>query len=346
MQFIRCVNASQSAASTAADDTYKRKVDDFMKKKMIVMFAAVAMTLSTAATGAHAADGPYSISKLIHTPLTIEVLINARKITFPDARPFNENGSVLVPVRVVSENLGGKLSLSGKDITIVKGTRTIKLTIGSREGNVNGKPLILNTAAKVIGGRTFVPLRFVSEALGVAVEWDNVNQFVWIGSKDIPKLEDVAKLVDIKPFLPYYKGVENLLDIYHTGTKATQAYVLEEKDFPFLLNSSYYYRWDLIKSEGGSTYIRSSTTQTGSMGTGLFFLSNDKKYRDRSELAGLRESIGSYRIHYYKEASISDKNNFGDTNYMNFRLSSVEYVGIGDAVDTKGYPILVKNLFK
>jgi hypothetical protein len=296
-------------------------------------------------TTVQAADGPYSISKLIHTPLPIEVLVNARKIAFPDARPVNDNGSVLVPVRVVSDNLGGKLSLSGKDITIVKGDRTIKLTIGASTATMNGKTLTLNAPAKLLNGRTFVPLRFISEALGVAVEWDNVNQFVWIGNKNIPKLEEVAKLVDIKAFLPYYKGVESLLDIYHTGTKATKAYVLEEKDFPFLLNESYYYRWDLIMSEGGSTYIRSSTTQTGSMGTGLFFLSNDMKYRDRSELAGIRESIGGYRIHYYKEASISDKNNFGDTNYMNFKLSSVNYIGIGGAVDTKSYPILIKNPF-
>jgi len=307
---------------------------------------AMLVTILGTVTNVRAADGPYSISKLIHTPLPIEVLINARKITFTDARPVNANGSVLVPVRVVSDNLGGKLSLSGKKITIVKGDRTIKLTIGAKTATVNGETLTLHAAANAVNGRTYVPLRFVSEAFGEKVEWDSVNQFVWIGSKDIPKLEDVAKLVDIKPFLPYYEGSEGLLDPYHTGTQAAKAYLLEEKDFPFLLSESYYYRWDLIKSVGGSTYIRSSTTQTGSMGTGLFFLSNDLKYRNRAELAGIRESIGRFRIHYYKEASVSDKNDLVDSNYMNFRLSSVDYIGIGDAVDTKGYPILVKNPYK
>ncbi|GFN29742.1 copper amine oxidase N-terminal domain-containing protein [Paenibacillus xylaniclasticus] len=316
-----------------------------MKKKLLLLLTTITTMIGSTGVPAHAADGPYSISKLIHTPLPIEVLIDARKIAFPDARPINDNGSVIVPVRVVSENLGGKLSLSGKNITIVKGERTIKLTIDSKTATVNGKKLTLNTAAKVIKGRTFVPLRFVSEALGVAVEWDKVNQFVWIGHKNIPKLEDVAKLVDIKPFLPYYKGVEGLLDPYHTGTKATKAYVLEIKDFPFLLEGSYYYRWDLIKSVGGSTYIRSSTTQTGSMGTGLFFLSNDKKYRSRAELAGIRESIGGFRIHYYSESTINDLDNLGDTNYMNFKLSSADYIGIRSAVDKKSYPILVKNPF-
>jgi hypothetical protein len=82
------------------------------------------------------------------------------------------------------------------------------------------------------------------------------------------------------------------------------------------------------------------------MGTGLFFLSNDMKYRDRAELAGIRESIGGYRIHYYKEASISDKHNFGDTNYMNFKLSNVEYIGINGTVEAnRNAPILVKNPF-
>ncbi|PWW01228.1 copper amine oxidase-like protein [Paenibacillus cellulosilyticus] len=316
-----------------------------MKKKLLLLLATVSMLCGSLATTVQAADGPYSISKLIHTPLPIEVLVNARKIAFTDARPFNENGSVLVPVRVVSDNLGGKLSLVGKNITIVKGDRTIKLTIGAKTATVNGKSLTLNAPANAVNGRTYVPLRFVSEAFGESVEWDSVNQFVWIGKKDIPKLEDVAKLVDIKPFLPYYKGVESLLDPYWTGTQATKAYVLEEKDFPFLLEGSNYYRWDLIKSVGGSTYIRSSTTQTGSMGTGLFFLSKEKRYRDRGELAGIRESIDGYRIHYYSESDITDKDNFGDTNYMNFKLSQVDYIGISSAVDTKAFPILIKNPF-
>ncbi|MBD3921392.1 copper amine oxidase N-terminal domain-containing protein [Paenibacillus sp. PR3] len=325
------------------DAIYKRI--STMKKRLLLLVSVVSALSVSMTSTVHAADGPYSISKLIHTPLPIEVLVNARKITFADARPVNENGSVLVPVRVVSDNLGGKLSLVGKDITIVKGDRTIKLTIGAKTATVNGKVLALNAPANAVNGRTYVPLRFVSEAFGESVEWDSMNQFVWIGSKDIPKFEDVAKLVDIKPFLPYYKGSEGMLDPYWTGTKATKAYVLEYKDFPFQLNSSYYYRWDLIKSEGGSTYIRSSTTQKGSMGTGLFFLSNDKKYRNRGELTGVRESIGEYRIHYYKEASISDQDDFGDTNYMNFKLNNADYIGISGAVDTKAFPILVKNPF-
>ncbi|WP_127533886.1 copper amine oxidase N-terminal domain-containing protein [Paenibacillus kobensis] len=317
-----------------------------MKKKVIIIIAMLTMMLGTVAAGTQAADGPYSISKLIHTPLPIEVLINARKIQFTDARPVNDNGSVLVPVRVVSDNLGGALSLNGKDITIINGDRTIKLTIGAKIATVNGQTITLNAAANAVNGRTYVPLRFVSEAFGEKVEWDSVNQFVWIGSKDIPKLEDVAELVDIKPFLPYYKGVEGYLDPYWTGIKAMKAYVVEEKDFPFLLHESYYYRWDLIKSVGGSTYIRSSTTQTGSMGTGFFFLSNDKKYRSRTELAGVREVIGGFRIHYYGETDISDKDNFGDMNYINFKLSNVDYIGIRDSIDTKAYPILVKNPYK
>ena len=64
---------------------------------------------------------------------------------FPDAKPFqDQQGSVMVPIRFVSEALGGKISYSksgGKTtVEVKKGTDTVKMTVGQTTALVNGSP--------------------------------------------------------------------------------------------------------------------------------------------------------------------------------------------------------------
>ncbi|MBC7346592.1 MAG: copper amine oxidase N-terminal domain-containing protein, partial [Clostridia bacterium] len=50
--------------------------------------------------------------------------------------------------------------------------KAVKLFIGSSSVLCDGWTVQLEAAPRVVGGRTFVPLRFVSEHLGAAVKWD------------------------------------------------------------------------------------------------------------------------------------------------------------------------------
>ncbi len=49
---------------------------------------------------------------------------------------------------------------------------TIEVTIGKNTGTVNGKSTALEQGALITNGRTMVPLRFITEAMGAAVAWD------------------------------------------------------------------------------------------------------------------------------------------------------------------------------
>ncbi|WP_259445795.1 copper amine oxidase N-terminal domain-containing protein [Paenibacillus lautus] len=106
---------------------------------------------------------------------TVEVLLNTKKMSFPDAKPFQDGqGSVMVPIRFVSEALGGKISYSkngGKTIVEVKkGADTVKMTVGQTAALVNGKSKSYGTKIILKQNRTFVPLRLVSEGLGEEVK--------------------------------------------------------------------------------------------------------------------------------------------------------------------------------
>ena len=113
------------------------------------------------------------------------VYLDGEKMTF-DVNPFIENDRTLVPFRAIFEAVGADVEWDGDMKTVIaardKGDETtvISLQIDSKSAFVNGAENELDVPAKIVGDRTFVPLRFVIEALGEKVEWDNDNYSVVI----------------------------------------------------------------------------------------------------------------------------------------------------------------------
>ncbi len=114
----------------------------------------------------------------------ITVKVDGKAISFPDARPFidTESNRTMIPVRFVAENLGCKVDWNGelKVVYINKNGIQIELKIGVLEAIADGKVISLDAKAVIKENRTFVPLRFVSEALGAYVEWNGTTRTVYI----------------------------------------------------------------------------------------------------------------------------------------------------------------------
>ncbi len=96
--------------------------------------------------------------------------------------PVQMNGRTLVPLRDIFEALGAQVNWNAAAQTILatRGTTQIGLAINNRTASVNGAPVMLDQAATLINGRTFVPLRFVAEATGAKVDWNGAMQTVSI----------------------------------------------------------------------------------------------------------------------------------------------------------------------
>ncbi|KNY29163.1 copper amine oxidase N-terminal domain-containing protein [Pseudobacteroides cellulosolvens] len=114
----------------------------------------------------------------------ITVKVDGKTIAFPDARPFIDSKSnrTMIPVRFVAENLGCKVDWNSelKVVYINKNGILIELKIGVLEAIADGKVISLDAKAVIKEDRTFVPLRFVSEALGANVEWNGATRTVYI----------------------------------------------------------------------------------------------------------------------------------------------------------------------
>jgi hypothetical protein len=109
-----------------------------------------------------------------------EVVIDGKSLVF-DTKPAIINGRVLVPFRGIFEALGAEVQWYGDTGKIIahRGNTTIEINIGGSTLK-NGKPVSLDVPPRIIRGRTMVPIRFVSEALGAQVHWDKARQRVVI----------------------------------------------------------------------------------------------------------------------------------------------------------------------
>ncbi|HIE59320.1 MAG TPA: hypothetical protein EYP82_05200 [Hydrogenothermaceae bacterium] len=92
-----------------------------------------------------------------------------------DVAPFiNEAGRTMVPVRFVAEAMGLSVQWNAetRQVIITGEDTEIILTIDSNIALVDGVPVSMDSKAIIVNGRTFVPLRFVAEAMGFEVQWD------------------------------------------------------------------------------------------------------------------------------------------------------------------------------
>lgn len=107
-----------------------------------------------------------------------------------DVPPIIEDGRTLAPLRAIFEALGANVQFDPVTNTVIatKGITTISLQIGSSQAKVNDKTIRLDVPARIINERTLVPLRFISEALGAIVDWDDVTQTVKITSSTQPPI--------------------------------------------------------------------------------------------------------------------------------------------------------------
>ena len=110
--------------------------------------------------------------------------------------PYIDTASdrTLVPVRFIAERMGAEVQWEDatRTITIQKGETTLVMQVGSTAYTKNGAPMEMDAAPCITeDARTFVPLRFVSEALDRAVFWDENNRAIVLSPAEMPwKNED------------------------------------------------------------------------------------------------------------------------------------------------------------
>lgn len=118
--------------------------------------------------------------KQFYTP-EITVSVDGVLVDF-DVIPYVENERTLVPMRAIFEKIGATVEWdeNTQNITSTKDSKVVVLTLGSTNMMVDDTLVELDVPAKAINGRTFVPVRAVSEAFDCNVQWDDETKTVII----------------------------------------------------------------------------------------------------------------------------------------------------------------------
>ncbi|KEK10833.1 copper amine oxidase N-terminal domain-containing protein [Lysinibacillus fusiformis] len=143
--------------------------------------------------GGSSSDGQSNYTKpttAIQAPTLTKVAVylnNVKQNYTPSA--YMKNGTTLVPMKPIFEALGATVSYESatKKVTATKGSKKIVIGVGNKTAYVdaNGTTSTINLShpAEVYQGTTMVPLRFVSQALGAEVTFDEAKLTVYITTK-------------------------------------------------------------------------------------------------------------------------------------------------------------------
>lgn len=141
----------------------------------------------------------------------IEVFVDGYQLYF-DTQPYIENGTTMVPLRNVLEAFGNQVDFVPKTneipydivkVTLTRETERSQTLILINENyavkfyydpmmdwgdnddeELGTEEFMLNAPAKIVNGKTMVPLRFIAEISGYVVKWDAKNKVVNINSDD------------------------------------------------------------------------------------------------------------------------------------------------------------------
>ncbi len=111
----------------------------------------------------------------------IGIYINGVKLS-TDQAPVVVSSRALLPLRAIFEALDATVDWNSKTkvVTANKDGNTIVLKLGANTATINNSTVSLDVPVQSIKGRTMIPVRFVSEALGESVDWNSATQRVTI----------------------------------------------------------------------------------------------------------------------------------------------------------------------
>ena len=153
-------------------------------KKLLAVFMALLMASSLCLTSLAAetdapAAAPFVTSADRPYKDGVNIWLNGRFMTFTDAVPAVVGDRTQAPYRAVLEAMGAEVSYDdgkieakfedGSVMNLAIGSKTMTYTKG---GKVNTVEMDVAPYIDNASGRTFVPIRFIGETLGMTVTWD------------------------------------------------------------------------------------------------------------------------------------------------------------------------------
>lgn len=246
-------------------------------KKLFVLSVVVFCIFAFAGSFTHAESNASDASEKIEISFKVgddTLKINNKDVTVE--KPYVVKGVTLVPLRVITEAFGAEVTWNGADksIALKYGDVLIKLVVGSKEADVDGKKSTLLQAPVINNNVTMVPMRFITENFGADVNYDNKT-------REITVIKEIANGNSIKDF----------------------GLILKKTNKSKMGDS--YYNWSLSLPKKLKMSYRNFN------GTANMFSADDESYTLSVNIGKLKdetlESLLSEQIKYAKDYTILDQ---------------------------------------
>ncbi len=180
---------------------------------LILQRSAIAAAMALYLLGAVASAAEYG------------VIVNDTPMVFNDVKPQNIDDRILLPLRAVSEALGVPITWSDEEKGLFMRNRSTVIFMKIGDANIYEYDEVIATLEvppQLIGDKTYVPVRAVSEIFGMDVHWDDDTDTVLITSPTIGDVTVSNGLID--------------LSICEPGTDTVWAHITAQ--YPVLLGDS------------------------------------------------------------------------------------------------------------
>jgi plastocyanin/uncharacterized protein YegJ (DUF2314 family) len=147
------------------------------KNKFLALLLSITLVFSV---------GIVSVLAANPTDSGIKVTLNGKELSL-EQKPVIVNGRTLVPYRAIAEQLGETVSYDAKtkSVSLKKGLNVYEFGLGSKVATMNGVGVSLDVPAQLINNSTYVPLRFLSENLGVQVGYESKTKKVTLNKDSL-----------------------------------------------------------------------------------------------------------------------------------------------------------------
>jgi len=195
---ITPTNAANKALTWSSSDVKVAKVDKNGKVKAVGAGKATIKAAAKDGSGKSA-----SVTITVHQYVTMKVgkttaIQNGIKTSIDNAgsKPVKISGKTMLPLRFVGEKMGGKVGYvnDSKPITMSYGNTTVEFRLGDKRMKVttgsSSKTITLEIAAQKVGGKVYVPLRAIGQALGFDVYYEAGTEYIVVNN---PKMSAAVK---------------------------------------------------------------------------------------------------------------------------------------------------------
>ena len=182
-------------------------------KKITAFLLSLVMIVPSIGASAKGVSRAAEVDDAIYAGDTVNIVYNGRLIKQGDVEPKNIDGRVMIPFRNVLENLGATVEYSEaeKEVTAKKDGTTINFTLMDDtihvDNNGEKSEITMDVPMVIVDDRTLVPVRFMSNALGMEVGWSDYENTVIIVDKD----ELIEEFKTVAPNISKLLGMEQFV---------------------------------------------------------------------------------------------------------------------------------------